>query len=718
MPEKITDERLRIIAGHEIRRATGDNSSELTEQRRVAYRYYYAQPFGNEIAGRSRVVSSDVQNVIESMMPDLMEIFAVGEETVRFLPFGVEDEEIAEQATDVANYVWDNDNDGYGITHDWLKDGLLQKNGFVKIWWDDSEHKTRHTQTDLNILSLQQLMADDDIEIIEYETHPAAEDQMQFAPDGALHDVTFTRIEQGRIRIENVPPDEMLVENRAVDLDESGFLCHRVEKTISDLVEMGFDWDTISSLPRSDDSLSEERVARFETEGEWPEEDYRHDQAMQKVTVYETYIRADGNGDGVAEWRQLYLAGSGYTLLQPSEEVDDHPFSEWTPIRMPHKLWGRSEADLTMDIQKIKSTIWRQWLDNLYQINNNRAIVNQNINIDDAISNRVSGLIRSKGTQPVGNNYAPVPIQSIGPVALQGLEYCDTSLETRTGETRYSQGVDADSLNKTAYGIGQILGRSQKRKMLIARNFAELGMKRAFRKILRLLINHQDKPRTLRLRGEQVTYDPSTWNADMDAQVVVGLGHGTKEQEQAGMGAVAQVLAQMVQAQQGVNGPVVYWDNIYEASKKTIEVAGFRNAEKYVRDPSRPPQEGQIQPQQQQQPSPEAILAQIEQGKMQLESQKMQLTGQIEAEKAKQAREKMNLEHEREIQKIMLEDDRARMKLSVDTALSEAELRQSAEDASTRAALHARKDVSDAQLKERGLNMKATQAQRSDERPN
>ena len=605
----MTDNELRAIVENEIRTSIGFLGGELSEDRRKAMQYYLGDPFGNEIEGRSGVVSTDVQDTIESMMPDFMEMFSGGDKVVQFDPESMEDEPAAKQATDYINYIWNVDNEGFSNTHDGIKDALLQKTGIFKSWWDESAEKKRETFENLSTVQLQDLEADDTVEIIEYESKASMD-----SPDGVLHDLTLIRTrKKGRIKIVCIPPEEFLITRRAIELEISPFTCHKNRKVVSDLIQEGYDPEVLRTIPSHDDQdYNEERIARFD-EDEWPELDDDLDPAMREIWLYECYIKVDFDEDDVAEMRQVIVAGPGYRILS-NIEIDENPFSAITPIKMPHKFFGRSVADLVMDVQLIKSTIQRQLLDNMYLTSNARSAVNERVDLDDYLTMRPGGVVRVEGTGPVGDAIQPLQTTPFGSQAFSHLEYWDSIREMRTGVTRLNQGMDADSLNKTASGINQLLGRTQRRMLLIARVFAETGFKKAFKKILRLVITHQDRERVIRLRNEWVPIDPKHWNADMDMSVSVGLGHGTAEQKSVLYRMFLELQKEIVQFQGGVQGPLVNMDNIHNTLEKFVHASGEKDARPFFSDP-----EGQQMPEQQ--PDPKAIEAQ---NKMQLEMTKLQ----------------------------------------------------------------------------------------------
>lgn len=604
----MTEDDLKAYISKEIQSAIGHIGGQVSADRREALEYYYSEPLGNEVEGRSKIVSSDVQDTIESLMPDFMEIFAGGDSVCEVQPFGPEDEENAQQATDYINYIWTADNNGFEITHDVVKDGLLQKNGFAKAYWDDSEETSKETLENLNTLALSELSEDKEVEIVAATQKQAEGDFSQYAPDGVLYDVEIKRTRKtGRVKVLAIPPEEFLISRQATSLDEAvPFVGHRSRKTVSELIKMGFDRELLDDLPSEEDqSYSDEAVARYEMDDEWQEnQDANADPSMKRVWLYECYPLVDFDGDGIAERRLIHYVGNGKRILT-NEEIEEHPFTTFTPIRMGHKFFGRSIHDLVKDVQTIKTTIQRQLLDNMYLVNNGRSAISSKVNLDDWLTNRPGGAVRvDDDGGNVSGHIMPIQTQSLGPYAYPLLEYWDGVRETRTGVTRYSQGTDASSLNKTATGISQILGRTQRRTMLIARTFAEVGFKPLFGKMLRLIIRHQDAPRVIRLRNQWVPIDPRTWNTRMDVSINVGLGYGTKETRVGMLTNILGVAEKIIQYQGGPTGPIIVPKHIYNLFEDLLNASGMKNKERYAADPGdEPPQP---------QPNPEADKAQIE----------------------------------------------------------------------------------------------------------
>ncbi len=581
---RMTEDELSNIIQHGITSSTGGllgSGSDLSNQRRQAMDYYLQKPYGNEIDGRSKIVTSEVSDVIEWMLPALLEIFTASGDLFKFEPVGLEDEDAAKQATDYINHVFFKDNEGFQILLDWFKDALLQKNGITRCEWDDSVVTRRYSYTGLDIEAIQIIESEKGIEIVE-----SSEDE-----DGFFA-ITVLRTEpKGRIRVFGVPPENFLISRRATSIKNAAYTGDEERVTISDLLAAGYDKETVHSIPSGDaQDFSQERIARYDVDDDWPEgaEGLGLDPAMREVWVTTSYVKVDFDGDGIAELRRVVTAGSGLAILE-NIEADNSPYCSLTPVPMPHRFNGRSVADWTMDIQFSKSTFLRQWHDNLYQSNNAVKAVSKKVNLEDLLTPRIGGVVRVDTTVgDVGAHIAPQITAPFGPQIIGGLEYMDKVMQSRTGHSPFgSDGLPAE-LNKTATGITAVLGERQKRLQLVARVFAETGVKDLGKKILGLVIKHQDRARTIRLRGEWVEIDPRAWNSEMDVSLTVGLGYGSKDQQLAVMQGTLDIQQQMVASQGGPSGPLIFPENIHAAMKKWLEAGGMKNTDAFVSDPEDP----------------------------------------------------------------------------------------------------------------------------------
>ena len=583
---KSKEEILRVLA-NEIHSASGYIGGELVARRKKSLEYYLGMPLGNEQEGRSQVISNDVLDTVESLMPSLMKIFTAGENVFECEGVGPEDEEMARQCSDYLNHIFYKENNGFIALYSAFKDALIQKNGILKVFWDNSQKTEREEYTRLTDDEFNDLVDNAEVKVsahTEYE-EPITDDRGKEIDKVKLHDVVIHRTKlYGKVTIEPVPPEEFLIERRCKSIETANFICHRTQKTKTELVEMGYDQELVDSLPTGDtDYYTEDKFVRHQNV------DFSHgqtdgDESTQDVLIHESYIRMDVDGDGKAELLKITTAGEATKLLD-IEEVDNMPFISMTPVIMPHRFHGRSIAELVEDIQLIKSTVMRQMLDNMYLTNNNRiAIQDGQVAMDDLLTNRPGGIVRTK--QPPQNVMQVMTAQPITEQASGLLNYLDSVREARSGVTKSSQGLQTDSLNTdTATGMNQVLTQSQMRMELIARTFAETGVKDLGIKIFELLCKYQQKEKLVRIRGEFVPMAPYEWRNRVNLSVKVGLGTGSKEQQLILLNGILQRQLQAIQLQQNVYGPVVNLKNIYSTLQKLVENAGLGSVEPFFMDP-------------------------------------------------------------------------------------------------------------------------------------
>ena len=638
--------------------AYGVNDSALSNDRASAIDYYLGQPFGNEEEGRSQVVSYDVQDTIEAALPQLLKVFVAGDKVVQFDPKGPEDQDAAEQETDYINHVVMEKNNGFKIFYVWFKDALLSKNGYIKVFSEEEEETEEYDYKGLTDGQLQMLASDENTEVLEHTAYPDSSINMdviyqQASMNGVdpativqpmLHDVKLKVTEKKtEIVIENVAPENMMVsvDTTGPNLEDARFVQHREVMQLADIAE-AFDkpLEYIKSI-MSDlrDTFEEESNAR-----DIYDEEYDRAIESDEALVKDTYIKLDG------ERYRIVILGNTILYKEKSEVV---PFACITPMIMPHRHIGRSYADLTMDIQLIKSTLIRGQLDNMYLANNGRYAISDRVNLDDMLTSRPGGIVRVEGDPGSGImplSHPPLPASSFGMV-----EYMDSMKEKRTGVTAYNQGLDANSLNKTATGVAQIMNASQQRIELVARTFAETGVKELFKLVHRLVRTTLTKPDIVRMRNKWVEVDPREWEDRNDLSISVGLGAGNKDQQLAHLMSILNMQKEAIQI--GLTSP----EKIYNALAKLTQNAGFKNPEEFWTNPaSTPEQEGQ-----QNKPSEAEIMVQ---GQLQIEQQKAQAQMMQEQERSKND---IIIEREKIIAQAELEKFKAQLKAETDLAIAQ-----------------------------------------------
>jgi len=670
---------LMSIIQAEIDDAIGFIESETVEQRKQALEAYLRQPYGNEVEGKSQIVTGEVAEAIDGALPSLVRIFTGSDNIVVFEPQGPQDEASAKQATDYCNWVFNRDNEGLSILHDWFKDALMQKNGIVKAYWEDKEDITKERYFDLSNDELAMLMSDETMEIVEQDTtefpiyDPMGQpviDPMGMPVMGATHNVVVQQKKKsGKVTIENVPPEEFLISKKARTIADSPFVAHRQMLTRSTLVAMGFNKKQVEGLQMGDAlAYTPERVARYAA-GEQPYQTQTDDPAMQEIEVFECYVKTDIDGKGIATLVQVFYASN--EILEDAkgkemvEEVDYVPFHSICPIPIPHKFFGNSLADRTVDLQLIKTTITRQMLDNLYLTNNARVVaVEGQVNLEDLLTSTAGGVIRAKSQGAVQQ----LVVQNVANQAFPMLQYLDTVQSKRTGVSDASQGLDPAILqNVTAAAVASMQQAGAGKIELMARIFAETGVKSLFQGILHLLCKYQDKARMVRMRGEFVEFDPRTWANQYDVSINVGLGAGNRQEQMAMLSMVLAKQEQLI-GQFGPANPYVSPAQYRGTLGRMVEIAGFKDSAEFYKAIT-PEQDQALSnpPPQQQQMPPEvqAIMArtqaeiQANQAKAQADIQLKQQQMQIDTEMAQQkAALEMQLMREKEIAKLQLEREK------------------------------------------------------------
>ena len=581
---------------------------EISIQREKAIEYYYALPFGNEVEGRSQYVDSTVQDTVEWIKPSLMRVFASGDEMVKFSPHGPEDVQAAKQATDYVNYVFTKDNPGWEILYSWFHDALLQKNGIIKVWWDEYPEEKREEYRNLGEVEFEYLISDDEVEVIEHTEYGEGEE--------IYHDVVIKRSSyNGKVKIENVPPDEFLISREAKGIQDARFVCHRVKKTVSELRQMYPDDDfDVGELGAgyNEEVYNAERMARYEFDDSYAWGaglNENGEEALREYWLHESFIRTDYDDDGIAELRKVCTVGD---YIFSNEEIDKVPLISITPLKIPHKFFGMSVADLVMDLQLIKSTLMRNLMDNAYNQNFGRyAVLEGQANLDDLLTQRPGGVVRVKSPNAV----MPLATPPLQPESFQMLGYLDEVREARTGVNKNTQGINADALTShtTATAVNAVMTNAQSRVELIARQFAETGVKELMYSIYELLVKNQDKERMVMLRNEWIPIRPDMWSDKMDCTVSVALGNGSKNEQM-------QHLSQMLQfAGEAMRGglPIVTPENMYNLGAALIKAMGYQNVDDYLTKPP-PPQPDQGNPEAQ-------MKAQQEQMEMQLKQKELEI---------------------------------------------------------------------------------------------
>jgi hypothetical protein len=680
MARKKSDTDIDGLVSREIAAAEFGYRTDRRDRNTKAIEYYAgtmddtpAQP------NRSSMVRHVVSEVVDKTLPPIIRTFMAAGTMFEFEPVGPEDEEAAQQASDLVSHTFVKENAGYAILYDATHDSLLTGDGVVKVYWDDYEDSASEEYTGLDELALTQLLQDPDIEVT---AHSQSEDGYidpqtgQMAP---LFDVKVKRIKsRGKVCVEVIAPEDLLVNDDCIDLEDFRFVGHKAQVMRSELVEMGFDKDEVAALPVASTLDTEEKVAR---EGETYGMDQTRDDSTTLVDFYECYLKTDINGDGKSETVRAYYGGKGAggKILDWEEWEGDLPFVLIPCEPKPHELWSTGLAEKVMPFQRLATTLTRAAIDNQNGVNNPQPVVKEGAVINvPALTNPKFGqpiVVRKDSQEPIIWREMPY----VGDKIFGMLEYTDRLVSERTGVSNNSAALDPESLqNQSATATQLQHDVAYSRAELIARTMAELGWKAVGKKILRLIIAHQDKAKTIRLRGDWVSMDPRSWNADMDCTVNVGLGSGSRERDRMELTNILQM--QYALAAAGVqNGfaeiALEMLPKLVKTATRIGEAAGIRNADDYF--PQFPPEKLQHMLQKASQPKEDPKIAlekqkleldaQGQQQSMQMDMQKMQMEGQM---KAQQQQADLEMQREKMQAEMMLKEQQ----LAAEMALKERQL--------------------------------------------
>lgn len=674
--QKMTDERFLSVLSAELQSSVSWAMEHLQDDQVKNLQYYLGMPLGNEVKGRSQIVSWDVFEAVESAMPGFIEPFFSDEKIATFTPRGPEDEAYAEQASDYCNHIVKQRNAGFLLFNTWIKDALLSKVGVVRAEWEAEEAK-RLEFRGLMPEQLAMMVQDGAAQVIEHRAYPVPGlppmNQAQIVQAGGqvpmLHDVTVIRKSPGCVKIENVRPENFVLTSGVGSIDKARVIGEWVVYTRSDLKRLGIrQADTVDSY---DAPTVIDGVLQKVRDGSASDHSSVHDDAtdlsLEEIRLFKGFIKADRDGDGIAEWRRV-LVGGGESPILEDEEAETHNYAVISPIMIPHRVIGLGYADVARPIHELKTALTRQYLDSLYLANRPRTYVNLDagVSLDDLLSDRIGGLVRGRG--PAQNAVQPLQTTAVSRDALEGLQLADGMRETRLGIPKFNPGVEADALHKTATGVRSINNLVDKRQKMTLRIMAETGIKDLFKLVLRLITEYQDAPAIVRMRGKFVPFDPRGWSPEMDVTIDVGVGTSDETETLAQLQQFGQYMTWAQQV--GVVQP----RNVYEFGVMLAKNARLKGADqKLVTDPSTlPPQ----QPQQ----DPKLLL---EQFKAQTEAQRFQAETQVEegrrqAEMQRQMAQDQNRQEMEARQKQLELQQEAQLEQIRMAAKAESEARQMA----------------------------------------
>ena len=610
--------------------------SEISQDRIKAQRYYDGEVDLGYEDGRSKVVATKVRDTIRAVKPSLMRIFLSTAKPVEYVPNGPEDVAMAEQATEFMHHEFTRLN-GYRVMNDAFQDALVKKQGIVKAYWMTYPEAEIYTFTDLSDDEYTYLIEDDNVTVLEHSVELSIEmDEMGIEMEMPIHSAKLSRQkEKGELCIESVPPEEFFVNSDARSLKDAYIVAHRTDMRAGDLIAMGYDPEVVLNLDSFEDGSDMTEAEVQERRGydmDTSDEDMQ-DPAMRNVAVTEAYMRIDVDGTGIPVLHKITCGGTAYEMLD-FEPCDELPFAKFEIDPEPHTFYGRSLAEIVMDDQDAATSVLRSILDNVAMTNNPRlGIVEGAVNIDDVLNNEIGAIVRMRAPGSVQELTVPFTAgQTLG-----ALTYLDSLVETKTGVSRASMGLDPSAMQSTTKAAVQATVQSAAGQVeVMVRNLAD-GMRDLFGIMLRLMSKNVDEEQMMRMNGTFVAVDPRVWDSSFDVTINVGLGTGREEEKIMALNQALQMQTMVYQTYGPMNG-LVSMTNIRNTLADQLAVAGIRNADRYFA-PITPEIEMQMlqmqqqaQAQQGQAPDPNAAFLQAEQMKAQVKMQsdmaKLQLDGQ------------------------------------------------------------------------------------------
>lgn len=584
MPTKLTDDTIAtIVGGYESNALdyVGDGS-KISTNRAILLDYYNCRPFGDEVKGESQYVTSDVQDVVETMLPIILKTFTQSRNIGVFTANKASDEIEAMQKTEYANWVFGSEHDSTLILHTFFKDALLQYSGHVKVYWDESVDVKTDEYKGLSELEYMKLRMDDSIEEVEVETKVEPIQTANGIIEVKTYDVEVKRTNSnGRICVENIPPNEFLIGDSARDFTNPEFCGHRALKSRSDIKAMGFDAVLVDSLSASSQALSQVELSRDPSQSQFINYSST-DKSRDKIYIGEYYVYIDVDGDGISELWQIFYADK---KILKKEKVDHHPFCSITPIPIPHRAIGNCPADLTADIQRLKSVLVRQLLGNIYHSNKPRTVSNDRVNKDHLLSVSAGSDIAVSGNADVQSALMPltIPLQSAD--ILQAIELVDRMREIRTGSLRDGQGLDSESLSKTATAFIGVRDSSQMRVELITRMFA-VGVREIFMKIADVASKYQKTKQHIKVLGQPLEVTPSSWRSSIPCSVDVGIGAGDRTEKTNNLNFLLAQQKELIAAGSVLADEV----KVYKSLEKLVTEIGLKDVTLYFNNPEVPEQ--------------------------------------------------------------------------------------------------------------------------------
>jgi len=556
-------------------------SDSLNAIHKKAFDYYALNPMGNEVKGQSKVKSSDVYDVIESDMPSHVRTFLGHNNIMKFTKGNTEREKAeAKEKTEYINFLIRKQPDSYRTQLSWLKGAEIYRYSAVNYGYEEEETVSHREWEGLS---------EEDFEIIKTSLHIERnngadvdfEELKRKEKDGRKDvraKITKTR---GKYFVRYIDPERFVITKGATCEDDAELIGHDDYVTKSDLIGMGYSEDLVKDLAIVSGSDNDERDQRLVDQG-GNADGNNYDWTGQLCKLETRYLRVDMDGDGVAERVEIKRVGRDVLEVEPFDHV---PYAVLCAIPLPGQMIGLSRADPVMEIQDQQTALLRQTMMNLYQVNSSRMAANRNVNMDDLLTNRIGGVVRTKGDGNPLEHVAPLPTPYVGDKNLILMQYVDSRRAQRTGSLMANQSLDADKLHKeTATRFEGIRDAGQAKVELVQRNFIETGYRKLFEGMLWMVTHFQDSETEIEVLGKPLSVNPTLWLHDQPVVPEIGLGAGDEDTVLGNM----QALFMLHQQLSAEGSPLSDQNKKYNIAKKMISAMNLANVDDYFNNPEIP----------------------------------------------------------------------------------------------------------------------------------
>lgn len=594
--------------------------SQITTRTNIynADKEYYKKKFPR-LTERTTWRSRDVQTACEWILPSLLEAFTGGDEPVDIKGVNVDDDATAKTLQAIVTYQMARKNDLHSVLNFALEEALRSNFGIVKVYWKHEEDRQKYSL----------LIAQDDFDTvinIATEVQAGRMEIISFKPLEEAPDLLKVEFEKIKVLanypvIEFLSPSELLFTPEAATLQKTKFVAHRKVVT-GDYLKRKESEGIYKNVDKAIKKAGNITATSLEISGNKELNRMRQDlndqdPASTYVELIEAYVDVDYNNDGIMEHMLVHMVDD-VPLRIAINEFGFVPFFPCCSKYDPNKVFGDySFSDLIEQQQDLKTALVKQMIINIGQQNAGQRIIDPTKIDIDALIDGDEFVAASDSQSPVGDYVYAIQTPQLSPLTMELLQYAQNEVESQTGSTKYNQGLDSNSLNKTATGISMIMSAADKRVKLMARSIAERFYVPLVKAIIVLNQKYLREDEMFRINNENVSIRRDEFDIDYDLIINVGEGAGTKEARIQYLMILIQQLVPML-TQAGIANEAT----IYNAAKDLLQEMGLRSTLAYLQDPQSPEGQAAKQAAQQQQQQLLAQQQQQQQAEQQVELMK------------------------------------------------------------------------------------------------